>query len=320
MLIQSDAECGKGGMEKREAPIDKFSATTGAHTYDEIAWSAQPISKLVAAGDDGVQAIRHLGSDATGTLQTRSRGTRRPDSLMLTRRSGGSFEARVGGVFKTSTLSRNQCFFLPCGADADLEFPANAQALVLHFSANTLSRYCTSSEIRPIEPVLGLCDDRLTSILPIIERELEAPSFGSDLLLDGLYRAVAAVLGRPAGQIPASAPDRIFISPVRLNRVIDFIEANLGEKVSIQQLAAIAGLSMFHFCRMFKAATRQTPHQFLHARRLNLALMLIESGHHSIAEIALRCGFTNQAHFTTAFVRAIGMPPGQYRRTRMHLS
>lgn len=292
----------------------KFNAATGATAFDQISWSAPPISKLIAAGSDGVQAIRHLGSDVEGTLQTRSRGNQRPDSLMLAKRSCGVFEARVGGSFKASKLARDLCCYLPHGADADLEFPSLSQALVLHFPAGFLARHIDPSHRQGLDPLLGSYSPSLATIMGMIERELAAPSFGHELFLDGLYRCVAPILAR-ASELPRRpTPDRMYISPAKIRRVIDYIEANLANKITIQDLANVAGISMFHFSRVFKKAVNQTPYQYVRSRRLLRAQTLMESDRHSLAEIGLSCGFANQAHFTSAFVKETGMPPGRYRR------
>lgn len=116
-----------------------FTAETGAISYDHISWSAPPISRLIATADNGVRVLRHLGSATTDTLQTRSKGNLRHDSLLLARRCIGAFEAHGGGAFKSSDLTRDLCCYLPQGVDADLEFPASSQALILHFPSGFLS-------------------------------------------------------------------------------------------------------------------------------------------------------------------------------------
>ena len=306
-------------MRARVKSTDMFSAATGAPTFDEIAWSARPISELAAISSDGVHVIRHHGSEAKQTLETRSYGDRRPDALLMSRRSSGVFEARADGVFKASKLSKELCFFFPHGSDANLEFPAMTQALVLHFPAGLLTRHLGAARAKPIEPMLGFRSAGLPGIISMIEKETISPGFGSDLLLDGLYRVVAASLMRASQSVQLPVPGRIVISLVRLRRVLDFIEANLSEKITIQQLADIAGLSMFHFSRVFKGAMHQAPYQYVQVRRLNHAQALIETSNQSIVDIGLSCGFSNQAHFTSAFVKAMGMPPGRYRRNRHHL-
>jgi AraC-like DNA-binding protein len=108
--------------------------------------------------------------------------------------------------------------------------------------------------------------------------------------------------------------EKIFLSPPKLKRVLVFVESHLHEKIRLVDLARAAGLSSNHFLRVFKRATGDTPYQYLRARRLERACQLLARDSASLAQLALDCGFANQAHFTAAFSREFGVPPGRYRR------
>jgi AraC family transcriptional regulator len=105
------------------------------------------------------------------------------------------------------------------------------------------------------------------------------------------------------------------LDPTRLQRVVAFIEANIRGDISVSDLAAAAFLSPFHFSRAFRASTGQSPHRFVAARRMEMAKTLLMEGKLSLAEIALMTNFASQASFTRAFHRAVGMSPGQFRRS-----
>jgi AraC family transcriptional regulator len=100
----------------------------------------------------------------------------------------------------------------------------------------------------------------------------------------------------------------------RLSRVLEFIEDNLEGDLTIVRLAGIACLSRFHFARAFKAATGQTPHQCVSAKRLARAKALLLGGDRSLIDISLALGFSGQANFTRAFRQLTGQAPGEYRR------
>jgi AraC family transcriptional regulator len=114
--------------------------------------------------------------------------------------------------------------------------------------------------------------------------------------------------------VAGPGPQRIYLSPPKLRRVIAFIDAHLHESIGLDDLAAAAGLSANHFLRVFKLATGETPYHFLRARRLERARQLLAASAVPLAQLALECGFANQAHFTAAFSREIGISPGRYRR------
>jgi AraC family transcriptional regulator len=99
----------------------------------------------------------------------------------------------------------------------------------------------------------------------------------------------------------------------RLKRVVEYVDIHLSDKVSLMDLAAIAGLSRMHFASQFRVATGLRPHEFLLRRRIRRAEDLLRNSTTAIVEIALAVGFQTQAHFTTAFKRFVGCTPRQWR-------
>ena len=101
----------------------------------------------------------------------------------------------------------------------------------------------------------------------------------------------------------------------RLARVVEFIDAHLGEPISLDDLAAVAALSRFHFARAFRAATHLTPYGFLTARRMQRARELMVNTGLSTEAIAERVGYANVGHFREQFVREMGARPFELRAT-----
>ncbi|MFN7110094.1 MAG: helix-turn-helix domain-containing protein [Brevundimonas sp.] len=97
-------------------------------------------------------------------------------------------------------------------------------------------------------------------------------------------------------------------------RVLALIAERLNERLSLDQLAATTRLSRSHFVRAFKASFDQTPHAYLMAHRITTAQLAMISGDKPLSEIALDCGFGDQAHFTRAFHKLVGRPPHVWRR------
>jgi AraC family transcriptional regulator len=136
------------------------------------------------------------------------------------------------------------------------------------------------------------------------------------LFSDGAVIALVATLLRLARPESPPAPLPQGLAPARLARVRDWVQANLAEPFGLAEMAASAGLSAFHFSRAFKLATGQTPRAYVLARRLDHARELLADPSLPLAEVAQRCGFADQAHFTTQFRRALGVTPGVWRRGR----
>ena len=109
-------------------------------------------------------------------------------------------------------------------------------------------------------------------------------------------------------------------APGGLDKARAHIDAHLGSALRLEDLAAVAGMSLFHFCRVFREATGATPHQYIVGRRMELACRLLWSarlaagGGPSMLDIAQACGFSSQSHFAAQFRRHTGQTPRQWQR------
>jgi AraC family transcriptional regulator len=100
----------------------------------------------------------------------------------------------------------------------------------------------------------------------------------------------------------------------RLRAVGEYIEGHLDAGPSLEQMAAVARLSPYHFARQFKTATGLPPHQYVILRRVERAKELLQAGTSlSLADIAAHAGFLDQSQFCHHFKRLVGVTPGQYR-------
>ena len=104
------------------------------------------------------------------------------------------------------------------------------------------------------------------------------------------------------------------LAPWQVARVVRFIDAHLSEKMTIAGLAALTRLSSGHFARAFRATVGESPHAYVIRRRIERAEEQILSTKKPLAEIALDCGFGDQAHMTRLFRRIVGVSPGAWRR------
>lgn len=96
-------------------------------------------------------------------------------------------------------------------------------------------------------------------------------------------------------------------------RAKKYIEERFADDVRLEHLEAEVGLSRFYLVRRFRAEVGMPPHAFQLALRLDRARVLVASGM-ALADVASRCGFTDQSHLTRHFRRATGVAPGAYAR------
>ena len=128
-----------------------------------------------------------------------------------------------------------------------------------------------------------------------------------------LFRAVALVQ-----QPPASTSGRRGLAPWQARSTIALIDKDLAGRADITRLAANVRLSHSHFHRAFKQFFGRPPRQFIIQRRIQRALELMQSTDLRLSDIALACGFSDQAHFSRAFRKLMGHTPGMWRRCQRH--
>ncbi len=126
------------------------------------------------------------------------------------------------------------------------------------------------------------------------------------LLARGL--ALLAQPRRGSGRYPS---DRVIHA-----RVLDHIDAALGDPLGLDALAALAGMPPLRFLRSFTGAVGVTPHAYITERRVRRARDLLSASDLTLAAIAADCGFAHQSHLGAAFHARLGLSPGRYRALR----
>jgi AraC family transcriptional regulator len=211
-----------------------------------------------------------------------------------------------------------------------LNIQSNPAAPVAHFSGDPVRKQASglssttlgvdldNSVLASLGYESGYVDPLVAGIASAIVSELQTQTSAGRLRAQALACSLAArLVQKHSSPSPAQAFPRVAqegLDRRRLSRVLDYIEANLEGDLTLDNLASIACLSRFHFARAFKAATGQSPHQHVSAKRLDRAKALLIRRDQSLVDIALALKFSCQANFTRAFRRATGQTPGQFRR------
>jgi len=103
------------------------------------------------------------------------------------------------------------------------------------------------------------------------------------------------------------------LSDRRLRRVLEYMEAKYMEPLSLDDLARAAGVSRFHFVRIFRAQVGVTPHRHVVRLRMDAAAAMLAETDRSVLDIALACGYHTAGHFAAAFRRHFSKAPCEYR-------
>jgi len=148
-----------------------------------------------------------------------------------------------------------------------------------------------------------------------IEDAADAEGIKSRIFLDQVIRTVAARIEQ-AGErtCVARRANRGGLAPWQERRAKERLLADLTEHTTVSELAQECRMSVSHFARCFRQTTGMTAHQWRMHHRVEAAKEILRDRSRELSDIALACGFADQSHFTRAFSRAAGMPPGAWRR------
>jgi AraC-like DNA-binding protein len=155
-------------------------------------------------------------------------------------------------------------------------------------------------------------DDRFIPSMADALVDLATRDASATLLAESLGLTLATHLVQTRGSAAGEATGGV-MAPAKLRLLTEFIEARLESAISVADLANLADMGVFHFARCFKQTTGRTPHQYVLRRRIERARHLLVNPRLSVAEVALRCGFSQQSHFSETFRRMVGTSPRLYR-------
>jgi AraC family transcriptional regulator len=139
---------------------------------------------------------------------------------------------------------------------------------------------------------------------------------GQEHPAQGTLLEAASVLRRQvhppaAGEVP-DGRERLLAWQAR--KVRDYIDSHITGPILVADLCALVQRSAAHFSRSFKCTFGESPHSFVVRRRVELAAHCMLTTDASLSDIALQCGFADQAHFSKHFRHAAGQTPAAWRR------
>jgi AraC family transcriptional regulator len=161
----------------------------------------------------------------------------------------------------------------------------------------------------------GFEDAVLSSLMEQLHDELFRPK-ASPLRVQGLAQIMAVHLAQNYSEIVKEYGGSPSLPRYKLRQITDWMAEHAFEDFDLAHLAGLAGLSKFHFHRLFRAAMGVSP---LHCHinlRIKAAQRLLRETKKSVADVALEVGYTNPSHFAQRFRRETGLSPSDYRRQR----
>jgi AraC family transcriptional regulator len=194
------------------------------------------------------------------------------------------------------------------------------QTLHVHLSKDLLARTAEEAGYDPaclsVEEHAGFQDPLLTQIGLALWRELEQPAPAGKLFAQTAAQLLAVHLLRSYTSRGGIEEPSQGLTHQQMRHVLDFVQAHLDQELSLEALAQQAGFSPYHFARLFRHTTGESPHQFVLRQRIERARRLLDARELPLVHVARVCGFANQSHLTHAFKRHLGLTPRAYRQMR----
>src|SRR5262249_54612037 len=300
--VMGQQESGFGGLLRPLELVKHFPGEAFAAS-DRLRWV-------------GLEALRYRDQPPEEALQPAMTDR----WLLLFIRAPKEFEAQYDGINRIVPPPAGSILMVPAGSPAWWRWSNHSDSLHVFLEAGLVARVAAEAfEIdaaRVSLPALdGLDIPPLRTAMLAVNDELTASAAGDRLAAESLANLLAVHLIRnvsaprpPARRTQGALPQK------KLRTVTEYVEEHLAG-LSLEQMAAAAHLSPFHFARQFKAATGLPPHQYVIARRVERAKQLLQTDDDfSLAEIAASAGFSDQSQFCHHFKRLVGVTPRQYRK------
>src|SRR5277367_4128189 len=204
---------------------------------------------------------------------------------------------------------RYSLFFTPSRCDAHWVKSKYSRHLNIYLRDDLLDELARKSgAIRFDRPVLDMHMRRLKPWIDALELTVKQCEPYADDASIGLAHLIVAELART----PSRGDQRL--KTRTLTKVLEYTAAHLPEGIQVSDLAALAGMSIGRFTSSFRASTGFTPHRYIMQERIEAVRSLLRERQYSLAEVAVRCGFSSQQHMATAIRKLTGVTPSHLRR------
>lgn len=232
-------------------------------------------------------------------------------------------ERHLDGRNRRESSAKGDIAFLPADAPTMLRLGKDDPNEVLSYSylvfeTNYLTELALSNGIgRPLDfiPAFATPDPILHEITAALTSAPRIKDPAADLFVESLFNAAAARIFHNYAEVryPLSGPGRL--TDRQLRAAIDYIQDHIRDSLHLGSISRAAGLSEFHFARLFKVATGVTPFHFVMQVRMSRAKELLRKTRLPISEIAERVGYPKPSHFSDRFRAVSGCGPNAYRKS-----
>ncbi|HEX2926811.1 MAG TPA: AraC family transcriptional regulator [Ruminiclostridium sp.] len=181
-------------------------------------------------------------------------------------------------------------------------------------------------EAKYIKPIYQNCivfknkienDSSIKACIENIVREIDSKDTGFEIAVKAAFYQLMVILLRNHVKyvLTPNEYDKRMHTLNRLNTVLEYIENNYRENITLEKLSSMANLSRYHFCHLFRKTTGKTLSEYLNAVRIGQAEKLIMEGDTSITEAALSCGYNDANYFSRVYKKYKNIAPSKVKET-----
>lgn len=226
---------------------------------------------------------------------------------------------RSGGLRRTSRTRSDSITLIPEGHEGRWDIAGSIEVSHVYLTNQRLQSCADllahGQSVELIDRV-GFEDPSASRIMQLLSMEAERNDSASGLFVEQAIDLLCVQLLRghsSFGTLPEFVP-RGRLADWQVKRVTTYMRDHLDQDISLEEIAAVVGLSRFHFCTAFRLATGQTPHQWLTALRISRARQLLAEPSVAVTDIALAVGYQTPSAFASSFRRFVHVTPTEFRR------
>jgi len=219
-------------------------------------------------------------------------------------------QTREGRSF-TSDMLHGEMTLMPAGVPSQWSWNSACDRLDVTISPDI---FADGGKFEVVDRFL-FRDPELEAICRSIYREVSRNGAAERLYVESLLMNLAVVLLHRHST--AATSEKVLssggLTRIQARRLVDYVESNLSQELTLRKLASLLNLSVHHFARMFKQTIGLAPHHYVLQRRVERAKALLRAGKTSLVEIGLSTGFDSQSHFSSTFRRIVGATPTEFQ-------
>ena len=222
------------------------------------------------------------------------------------------------GEHRDFTYHKNEIIVTPAGVESGWKWHVKTKCIIItldpakfeQFAQTELGILLSTEQLKDLPQFL---DEDITQSGIQLKESLRC-DLGSQVMFESYARIFLTKLILKYGLQEEEYNFSKSFTAQHYKQVLDYIAVNYGNNILLEDMAAQASLSPSHFSRLFKQTIGQSPYQFLMSYRIEQAKKMLDNPHKLMVDIAIGCGFSDQAHFSRIFKKIEGLTPKQYRK------